>query len=167
MATIIQPLNKRATNTFLRLIDRADRPGETIVFGEGGTYMPVYVTYIHDECVGRRVYRRYTIAHHYAQNGDLMADPTMDFLVTTWGYQATTRDRQLNTLAYPVYYRQDSPQYITDALEYRYGVAYVRWRAQRQLATFANKWMSNIREQQKLPRLQKVKAQLKRKGSTQ
>jgi len=84
-----------------------------------------------------------SVAHYYEQNGDLMADPEVTFVVTRDDY------------VFPISFRQDSLG--IDRQYGRWEGAKVYWnlRMQNDLAGFCNQWMQNIKEQQyegKLPK---------------
>ena len=82
----------------------------------------------------------FSVAHYYEQNGDLMRDPDMEFLKVGDDY-------------YPVYMRQDGGgAYEREAVVYGKDGKIERYypRMQADLAFFANQWMKNIKEQQKL-----------------
>jgi len=82
----------------------------------------------------------YSIAHYYEQEGDLMRDPDMTFLKGADGEY------------YPLTFRQDSLGIDQDAVEWddNGNIKGVRARMQADMTSFANDWMKNIRDQQKL-----------------
>ena len=101
----------------------------------GGTFMTVHV-----ECIGRcNLGPIYSIAHYYKQNGDMMRDPDMEFIKGEDGEY------------YPISFWQDSPPIRDEPINWEVGeiVSYGEKR-QAALATFANMWMKNIKEQQGL-----------------
>ena len=100
-----------------------------------GAFMTVHV-----ECVGTsNLGPLYSIAHYYEQNGDLMRDPDMEFIKGGDGEY------------YPISFWQDSPLKRDEAVEWKDGeITGIKPKLQAELATFANMWMRNIKEQQGL-----------------
>ena len=100
-----------------------------------GTFMPVHV-----ECIGRCNYGLlYSIAHYYEQNGDLVCDPDMVFI------KAETDGNY-----YPVSFEQGG-LIRKEAVIIEDGKVTSFWDGeQRDEATFADMWMGNIKEQQRL-----------------
>ena len=101
-----------------------------------GTFMPVHVDKVADTPAGTI----FAIAHRYEQNGDLMSDPDMTFIVGN------------GTGVFPITFQQDSIGLYQDAVQWGDGgeITGYRRRLQRDLTTFANQWMRNIGEQQRL-----------------
>jgi len=81
-----------------------------------------------------------SIAHYYEQNGDLMRDPDMVFL------------RAAPSRYYPVSFQQDGgvPTFQEAILFEDGNLKSFRKTLGRQLVSFANKWMVNIKAQQNL-----------------
>ena len=100
-----------------------------------GTFMTVHV-----ECIGTcNLGPIYSVAHYYEQNGDLMRDPDMEFIKGGDGEY------------YPISFWQDSPVIRDEPLTWKDGeVIAFHPKRQAALATFANTWMRNIKEQQGL-----------------
>ena len=81
----------------------------------------------------------FSIAHYYQQNGDLMRDPEMEFLLGADGQY------------YPLSFWQDAPTIRQEAVDWSNGsIAGIRSKMQSQLAAFANTWLRNIRQQQNM-----------------
>ena len=83
----------------------------------------------------------FSVSHHYLQSGDVMYDPEMEFLKTKNGEY------------YPLSFYQSSIGYRREAIIYSIdGRTIDRYdpRLQKELVSFANVWMSNIKAQQKL-----------------
>lgn len=101
------------------------------------SFMPIHVDRVHTTAAGTV----YAVAHYFRQNGDSMADPDMTFLL------ASTDGR-----AYPITFRQDGgcPVNHNAVVWSDHGtITAVRPRMQREITTFANQWMKNIRAQQR------------------
>jgi transcription antitermination factor NusG len=126
----LKPLSLSAEKIFGKLIVGIGKGGSRKIDTTNGTYMPVHVEWLYDNV--------YSIAHYWEQNGDLMSDPRMEFMV-------------VGDKVYPVYFRQDgNPARENEILEYdEKGNLKIRnIRVQKDIARFANTWMQNIKEQQ-------------------
>ena len=107
-------------------------------FGEdGGAFMAVHVERIRETEWGPI----YSIAHYYKQNGDMVCDPDMTFLLA-----------KTDGLAYPLTFEQGGMLYQESVVwspdEQR--IASYHPKMQRDQTSFANKWMMNIGDQQGL-----------------
>ena len=82
----------------------------------------------------------FSIAHYYEQEGDLMRDPDMTFLKGADGEY------------YPLTFRQDNLGIDQDAVVWGDNGEIKGFRAKMQadFVSFANGWMKNIKDQQKL-----------------
>ena len=133
------PLNKRATRTFLRLVDGLHDLGDSkTVDNANGAFMSVHVELIArpqmDGSVRENVFI-VSVAHYYEQNGDLVADPDVTFLLTA--------ERQV----YPLTFEQGGLVHQVTA-RFSGGQLQFNQKAQKDLASFCNQWMRNIAEQQ-------------------
>jgi hypothetical protein len=79
------------------------------------------------------------VAHYYEQNGDLMADPEMTFLVSA-----------VDGRVYPLSYRQDGLGIYRESVKFNEAgqIDGHYPREQRDEATFSGQWMKNIKFQQ-------------------
>ena len=128
----MKALNKTAERIFRKLI--ADPEPHKIDNG-GESIMAVHVERIRTVDLGPI----YSVAHYYEQNGDLICDPDMTFLV------ASTDDA-----VYPLTFEQGGLLY-QDAIEWDEGrIKGYRPKMQADMTSFANGWMRNIKEQQRL-----------------
>ena len=132
-------LNKRAEAIFRQLIEGLTEPGQhRKIDNTGGTFMPVSIDVLSVErCViaGRDWYEmRVSLAHNYQQNGDLMADPDVEFHVTPLGVA-------------PLSLQQDPGIYRRWAWKEGGNWRFYP-RGQADLAMFCNQWMVNIKHQQ-------------------
>ena len=82
----------------------------------------------------------FSVAHYFKQNGDLMRDPDMVFI------------RCQDNRYYPVSFQQDSMGIYQEVVSFDgFSTPQLQnFEGQRQLAEFANGWMLNIQQQQKL-----------------
>jgi hypothetical protein len=132
-------LNKRAEKIFRQLIEGLTEPGQhRKIDNTGGTFMPVSIDVLsveHQTIEGRDWYDiTVSLAHNYQQNGDLMADPDVEFLVTPLGVA-------------PLTFQQDPGIYRRWAWQEN-GQWRFHPRGQADLAMFCNQWMVNIKQQQ-------------------
>ena len=98
-------------------------------------FMPLYIGVAYDCFAGRVFY----LVHYGEQNGDLMADPEMNFLKVN------------QTKVYlPIMYRDDYFGVMNEAAWIEDGKMYARIAEQYDMAEFADIWLKNILEQQGL-----------------
>ena len=109
--------------------------GHRTIDNTKGTFMPVHVERTNECELGPL----FSVTHYYEQNGDLMRDPDMEFIKGGDGEY------------YPISFWQDAPLKREETIIWKDGeiVCYYGKR-QAELVTFANTWMKNIKEQQKL-----------------
>ena len=142
-------LNKTATATFARLIEELEYSGKSHRKIENGSYMPLSVEIINQLDNGNKIV---SLCHYGEMNGDLMADPEMNFLVFKTAVQ---------TYIVPLYYRNDYMRMEqtsihpekSDYTSYR-----INKRLQADHTNFANGWLKNIKEQGFLEKLQPLLA---------
>ena len=128
-------LNERAEAVFRKLIEGLAKPGDhKKVDNANGSFMPVSVEIIGRSGLGPLV----SVAHYYEQNGDLMRDPDVVFLIGA--------DQHV----YPVSFRQDNLGIYLEAAYVEDGVWKVRVKMQADLCSFCTQWMRNIDDQQQL-----------------
>ena len=132
----MKAINQRAKKVMDKLTGYIDGANDhKTIDNTKGTFMPVHVEHISKCNLGQI----FSIAHYYEQNGDLMRDPDMEFVKAGDGEY------------YPVSFWQDSPLKRDEAVEWKDGeITGIRPKLQAELATFANMWMKNIKEQQGL-----------------
>jgi hypothetical protein len=132
-------LNKRATKILDGLTEGVDFDHAKKIDNRKGSVMAVHVERV-NTIKGNPVF---SVAHYYEQNGDLMADPDIEFLRNT-----------LNGVNYytPIFYKQDglniSKEYVIMDDKGEIKGTYPKLIAD--CASFANQWMVNIEEQQNL-----------------
>ena len=97
-------------------------------FQAGEGFMPLTIEHLDDN--------RFSLMHHYMQNGDLMRDPDMEFVVD---YDAETVNA--------TYFRQDP------LIEQEVLPGQENGRVQRGLNSFLSQWTKNIHAQEYLPEL--------------
>lgn len=131
----MKPLNKQTTDVFHRLIEDLTRIGDHRKIDNcHGAFMPVSV-----EVVGRHenpVAHIVAVTHYYEQEGDLVTDPEVTFMVTAKG-------------VFPMTFEQGGVCYRVLA-KFEDGKLRYNEAGQADLAGFCDDWMMNIREQQDL-----------------
>jgi hypothetical protein len=134
--TPMKKLNKQSEMVLRQLIKDLKEPGDgTKIDNTDETFMPVHVDFVWENQHGRI----YAIGHHYIQNGDVMMDPEMTFLVNDTG-------------VFPMSFQQDGsiPLYQEAVFENDDEQLAYKPKLQASLNSFANDWMKNIKEQQNL-----------------
>lgn len=128
-------LNKGPTKVMNRLV-RGLGPQEEDKFSarfdrtEG--YMALSVEWIGSHGKGEI----FSLAHYFEQNGDLMADPEMEFI------------RAADGKFYPISYRLDAVGVWWVSVELNGMETKVKTKLQAEQADFANGWLANIADQQ-------------------
>lgn len=132
-------LNKQSTATFNNLVELAKaNEGHIKIDNTKGFFMPVCVELIEESENLIKV----SVAHYYEQNGDLMADPEMCFAV---------KNDKLGCMVIPYYYKQDGLGIERESVKMENGEFkgyYPKMQADQ--TAFANMWMKNIKDQQKI-----------------
>lgn len=134
----MRPLNKNTTGVLNRLIEElpAELGSSIKIDNMEGTFMAVHVSRLTED--------RVAVAHYGEQNGDLMADPGMEFI-------------QVRGRWYPASIRQDYVGRYGECIRpMEDGGFRVNGRLNNELCQFADYWFNNIRRQQGLARKFKV-----------
>lgn len=137
--TEMAKLNEKAANIFFNLIHGLLEPGAHKVIDKHN-YLPERnggIMSVDVECIG---IARYSIAHYYEQNGDLMSDPEMTFWVRD-GYVYPASFVQHG------FFQRFETSIRFDEEDMPNGI---RASLQRKHANFADFWMKNIADQQEL-----------------
>ncbi len=139
----MKSLNHKATQIIQKLHEamsdpkyRQDEDGDYAKIANNSSLMPVIVEKVgHLAGYGEII----SIAHYGEQNGDLMADPEMTFTSVDGKYYPISFKNDYVGLYQEVFsYDEDGKP---DAIDIK---------LQSDLTTFANQWMINIQEQQRL-----------------
>ena len=128
----MKPVNKKSEVILAKLLRLADEsPTGHIKINTNDTYMPVVVE--------RLAENRFSVAHYGEQNGDLMADPEMEFYIGA------------DARFYPYTFQNSYTGYYRKSIEFSDGKPLGVYRAmQADQASFAGTWMRNIQHQQNL-----------------
>ena len=127
-------LNQKAEAIFRKLIEGLTKPGDHQQWNNDSSFMAACIEIIGRSGLGPLV----SVAHYYQQNGDMMRDPDVVFLIGA--------DQHV----YPISYRQDGLGINQEAAFVEEGQWRVRTKMQADICSFCNQWMRNINEQQQL-----------------
>ena len=141
----MQQLNKNATKIFDSLLDKLNGQTHKKFTSEG--FMPLVVEILEGQIAtaygkGKLI----SIAHYYKQNGDVMRDPEMLFLVVDLRHELQGKEE--NLFVFPAMYQQDSLGIYEESIVFDNGAVkncHKLW--QKAHANFANTWLVNIRQQ--------------------
>jgi hypothetical protein len=131
----VKHLNDKAEAIFRKLTEGMVKVGDHQQWNNNSSFMAACIEIIGRTGLGPLV----SIAHYYVQEGDMMRDPDVVFLVGA--------DQHV----YPISYRQDGLGIDQEAAVVEDGQWKVRTKMQADIAKFCNEWMRNI-EQQQFPR---------------
>jgi len=128
----MKAINKSAAKTMRKLISQMEDGYAKIE--KSSCFMPVTIEHVGQNDLGKL----FSVAHYAEQNGDLMRDPEVVFILGA--------DEEF----YPVMIQQDFIGKYQDVLEYDETGKIKGWypRLQADLASFANFWLKNIKDQQ-------------------
>ena len=139
----MKSLNSKATMTIQKLYDamsdpkyRQDEDGNYGKIANSPALMPVVVEKVGNLTGYGEII---SIAHYGKQNGDLMADPEMTFVIVDGKY-------------YPISFKNDYVGLYQEVFDYNEEgePEAIDIQLQSNLTDFANEWMMSIQEQQRL-----------------
>ena len=125
-------LNKQATRIFDKITEDMDSTGYKKIDNTNGAFMPLVVEKLATYDMGTT----FSLCHYFKQNGDLCQDPEMVFI-------------RLNDGAVIPMMFQQYPGIYQESIVYNNGWK-IKKRMQSDHAQFANMWLKNIKEQQRL-----------------
>ena len=127
----MKALNKQATKVMDGLTGNGNRTVDNTP-----AFMAVHVEHILTIDQGKI----WSVTHYFKQNGDLCRDPDMEFLQGEDGQY------------YPLSFRQDIPPVRSESVEFdlRGQMKSYNPSVQKELVGFANSWLKNIKDQQRL-----------------
>ena len=146
----ISKLNRKATAVFCQLLERLDNCAQAKVRRylkiHNGSYLPLSM-----ERLTRGIQTvwgdgtLYGLSHTYEQNGDLMRDPEITFLVVDY----RTQPGDFNLIGvYPETYQLDRLGIYQKCIDIEdYHLVSYRPALMRDLTGFSNQWMQNILDQ--------------------
>lgn len=129
-------LNKTARAIFLHIAKLCEAAEENhLILNNNSDFMPLHVELLYNSTGGKV----FSFSHYYKQNGDLVPDPDMTFLMNAEMPQFITPLTFQNALVYDeVCTMKGNKWMINDR------------RRLKDLVKFANVWMQNIKLQQEL-----------------
>ncbi len=140
----MKKLNEQATKIFCQLLKKLGNNSYIKINNEG--YMPLTI-----ECIEEQINtpwgfaKLYSVSHSYVQNGDLMRDPEMVFIVCD--NRAHEKDFD-NILIYTQMFQQDNLGLYEESvrIENNHIKTFIKtW--QHGHCSFANTWLRNIKQQ--------------------
>lgn len=137
-------LNQQATKIFIALLNKLQDKDYLKLYADG--FMPLTIEKIAvgiDTALGKAFL--ISLAHYYEQNGDLMRDPEMVFIVVD--KREYPKDSE-NLFVYPQLYQQDNLCIYEESVFIegnRLTTFIARW--QQAHVDFANGWLCNIKAQ--------------------
>jgi len=134
----LKPLNRIAENIFKKIIDGVNGDAAKYIGEKGKAFMQVVVEQIYHENEYGKVY---SIGHYYQQMGDRMSDPEMTFLVND-------ADGRVYPLSFEQHGGLAMSQYSAVFEDGKFKGKYKKMNNDHK--NFANQWMKNIEDQQKL-----------------
>ncbi len=134
----MKALNKLQTKLFGHMIEGLnDKETSRRIGGEiggGQPFMPVSIEFLYEGKLGKV----YSVSHYYEQNGDLMSDPDVTFIIL-----------KTDEKIYPMTFRQDNLG-IDDVFMLIDSDGNLKYKKhqQKDLGVFCNQWILNIKVQQ-------------------
>ena len=129
----IEPLSENALAVFRVLTEGFTKVGDHRKVQQSREFMPVSVEAVGTTPQGALIV---AVTHYYEQNGDLMADPEVTFVVAR------------NNYVFPISFRQDNLGIDRVYVRWEDGKIYWNLEMQNDLASFCDEWMENIKQQQ-------------------
>jgi hypothetical protein len=140
----MKKLNLHATRIFSELLKKLNGKEHKKLMSEG--FMPLTIEKLEENLLTPwGVGTTYSLCHYYEQNGDLMRDPEMVFIVVD--NRSEEKDYE-NLHIYPKMYQQDNIGIYEESITIEFGkiTSYIKaWQAAH--VQFAQQWLSNIKEQ--------------------
>jgi len=125
----MKALDKKAEKIFRQFTDGLSKVGECCKIDNSTSFMALHI-----EIIGRHnSWPIFSLAHYYEQNGDLVCDPDVTFLVAE--------------KVHPLTFEQGGVVYQV-AVHFKDDAVHLNERIQGQITTFCNQWLRNIAEQQ-------------------
>lgn len=130
----MRKLNQKSTAIFNKLIEGLNKPGDhRKIDNANGAFMPAVIEHIGTATWRDKQINSFSIAHY----GDAMRDPEMTFY-------------QIGDYIFPAYFLQDNVGLEQESIgrNPETGKWWVHNKMQADHTSFANMWLSNIKEQQ-------------------
>jgi hypothetical protein len=140
----MRKINQQSTKIFCRLMAQLDSNNHVKLYSEG--FMPLVLEMVAENIqtpFGRA--KLYSLAHYYKQNGDMMRDPEMCFVVIDSRKEKNDFE---NIFIFPQMFRQDNLGIYEESIlisENKITGCKKRW--QDSHCHFTNTWLKNISQQ--------------------
>ena len=148
----MKTLNKTASRIFGTLIQKMGTSDHLKLNNGGESIMPVIIERLYKEIdFNGRPGDVYSLSHYYQQNGDLVPDPDMTFVVITPDAstpETSVTERSRGVEVIPLTFQNS--MYYTEAIFQSGGKWRISHTEQHDLAYFANMWLKNLKWQQNL-----------------
>ena len=126
----VKALDATTEQIFRRLTDGLLKVGDSRQIDNSTSFMALHV-----EVTGRHGgWPIFSLAHYYEQNGDLVCDPDVTFLVADQ--------------VYPLTFEQGGVVYQV-AVQFRDAGVHLNEQLQSQITDFCNQWLRNVADQQR------------------
>lgn len=129
---MVKQLNKNATKIFNKIVKMMNDEGYIKINNSEGIFMPLSAEKIDKASDGELI----SFAHYFEQNGDLVQDPEMIFLVLN------------EDMIFPVSIQHSFGRLIEGIVFENGELKGVYPNQQEDMTSFANMWLKNIKEQQ-------------------
>jgi hypothetical protein len=164
----LKKLSIEATEIFLGILEQLGDKASTKINNAPKAYMPLSVEKLYntsgDLFPDGQVY---SLTHYYEQQGDLMRDPDVEFLVLDKRSKPGGSNKPDFIAVIPIHFRQDGicgrDQQIIE-MENCQGTGKYSKSALSDCVTFCNMWMKNLKQQQDIKPVKFPKNQTKRES---
>lgn len=136
----MKTLNKNASKVFLKLVELSKKSENNHVKLDNakGAFMALSFEKLHDFNFGEHPSTKFAMAHYFKQNGDLVPDPDMTFILVHSNKKIFSASYQDQFNYREAIFQDDSGKWKVNEKELNDETA------------FANIWLKNIKEQQNL-----------------
>jgi len=134
----MRQLNKGATKTFNKVVSIMGSESHIKIDNTDGVFMSLSFELLSEINFNGVAAKLFAMAHYYLQNGDLIPDPDMTFLQLIDTPDVIFPASMTNGFGFKEGIWNDDGKWVMDVRE------------QADQTVFANMWLKNIKEQQKL-----------------
>lgn len=140
----MKTLNTKAKTIFCELIDKMESLDHLKITNE--PMMPLVIEYLSVNILTPiGIGKQYSLCHYYEQNGDLMQDPEMCFIVVD---NRTQVNRNIDFVSIiPYMFQQASGGIYQESIRFEnFKIAEINDKMQQSHTMFADFWLSNIQQ---------------------
>lgn len=140
----MEKLNENATSIFCRLLKKLRDAKYLKLLSEG--FMPLVIEKLEDNVVTPLgVGFTLSLCHYYVENGDLMRDPEMVFIIVDNRHQ---EERIQDVHIFPKLFQLDNIGLYEESIHIETGqIKLIQKKWQNEHCSFANFWLNNILQQ--------------------